>query len=256
VFIRIATKLIFKMAKLVGISGLFSLVAAMEPLAPLGFQEVWQAGLPAEVHVNYDVPNAGLISELEALKKQSDADASLEAIRSKQSFLKRGSKETQVFFEKQPLATTYESSYNSVLAGLKASIDAEIGSVRGSLSFLEAPAREPTVNIFVDAGKGKAIDVQRLRNDAYAYMKQQLDAFENAVLAHHSFLVGDVNPYPLPTLDVSIEEPAFDATSAADLAGRSAELQKLSSEMNAAYSRFGGIAASRAARLAKAKGSA
>jgi hypothetical protein len=243
------------MAKLVCVSGLFSLVAAMEPLAPLGFQEVWQAGLPAEVHVNYDVPNSGMISELEALKKQSDADASYQAVRAK-SFLKKGSKETQVFFEKQPLATTYESSYQAALAGLKASIDAEIAAVHGSLSFMKAPAREPTVNIFVDAGKGKAVDVQRLRNDAYAYMKQQLDVFENSVLAHHSFLVGDVNPYPLPTLNVSIEEPATDATSAADLAGRSAELQKLSAEMNAAYSKFGGVAASRAARLAQAKGSA
>jgi hypothetical protein len=60
----------------------------LEPFAPpIGFQTVMQAGMPTEVHVVYDVPQTGTAAQLEAMKRASDAAATLEARVAGASFL-------------------------------------------------------------------------------------------------------------------------------------------------------------------------
>ena len=53
-------------------------VKALEPfsLPPIAFQPTMQAGLPSEVHVNYDVPSFGVVAELAELKKSADRGSS------------------------------------------------------------------------------------------------------------------------------------------------------------------------------------
>merc|ERR1719375_587494 len=111
---------------------------------------------------------------------------------SAQSFL-RGSRATDVFFENAPLTTATESSYQAILSSLEASLDQDLaalrasaqGSLRAGQSFLKTkffPAREPQVNIQVDASRGELVDVGRLRSDLYAYAKGKLDAIEAEIL--------------------------------------------------------------------------
>ena len=114
-------------------------LAKLEPLVPpIGMQEVWQAGLPTEVHVNYDVPTYGLIGELDALKKTADVEADLNSRLAKNSyktsFLSASpDSDVDAFYEAPPLATVYESSYQTILSGLKQSVDSEIASMKSPI---------------------------------------------------------------------------------------------------------------------------
>eukprot|EP00927_Polykrikos_kofoidii_P055794 TRINITY_DN499_c0_g1_i1.p1 TRINITY_DN499_c0_g1~~TRINITY_DN499_c0_g1_i1.p1 ORF type:complete len:106 (-),score=22.05 TRINITY_DN499_c0_g1_i1:122-439(-) len=47
---------------------------AMSPLAFMAQQPVWQAGLPVEVKVEFDVPATGTIDEYFALRDADDAE--------------------------------------------------------------------------------------------------------------------------------------------------------------------------------------
>lgn len=170
------------------------------PLGLLGIQPVWQASLPNEVHINYDVPSYGQMSASAAMRAAGNAaavaavnEASESAqLGAAQSFL-RGARATDVFFENAPLATATESSYQAILSSLESSLDQDLaalrasaqGSLRAGQSFLQTkffPAREPQVNIQVDASRGELVDVGRLRSDLYAYAKGKLDAIEGEIL--------------------------------------------------------------------------
>ena len=229
---------------------------ALEPAAPFGVQEVWQAGLPNTIHINYDVPTSGLVGELNALKRTADAEASFQGIltnsAAQSSFLNRASGDVDAFFEAPPVASSYEGSYQAVLASLKKSIDAEVGAMRASVlksvksSFLAAPQRSPALHLSVGAGSGKNIDADRLRDDLRAYMKQRLDALELEILKvsgkSSSFLglIGDARPYPLPTVDVSIEQPAYANTfRETEIGNRAEKLAALSADLKSAYSKAG-----------------
>ena len=226
----------------------------LEPAAPFAMQEVWQAGLPATVHINYDVPTAGLLGELNALKHSADIDVSfqnkLTQQTAKTSFLQRSGGDVDAFFEAPPVATSYESSYQSLLAAMKKSIDVEVAAMRSSVlrsvksSYVSAPRRTPKLNLSVDTGIGKSVDAERLRGDLRAYAKSALDSLELEVLKvagkSSSFvtLIGDAKPYPLPTVDVSIEQPGYASNfRSTEIANRAEKLAALSAELKTAYSK-------------------
>nr|ABI14397.1 unknown [Karlodinium veneficum] len=50
---------------------LFGLSCALEPLAMLAIQPVWQAAKPIPVNIDYDVPAFGTLDELADLRKAS-----------------------------------------------------------------------------------------------------------------------------------------------------------------------------------------
>ena len=170
------------------------------PLGLLGFQPAYQASLPNEVHINYDVPTYGAMAAAKYSREAANAAAvasvneASEAAQlgAAQSFMKlRGSRSTDVFFENAPLATATEASYQSILSSLESSLDQDLaalrasaqGSLRAGQSFLKIfPAREPQMNIQVDASRGELVDVARLRSDLYAYAKGKLDQIEAEIL--------------------------------------------------------------------------
>ena len=185
-----------KLASFAAVSAFLPGAFALEPLAPLGFQTAQQAALPSEVHISYDVPSFGLISELNEMKKASDADKNLYArayeAGAKSSFLSKGifsgkaHGSADVYFEAEPHATAYESSYQSLLASMQRAVDADAAQIRAAVSnrssFLSLPQRDPQVNIEVSASKGKLVDVDRLRADLMAYAKNKVAGIEDEIL--------------------------------------------------------------------------
>ena len=169
--------------------------AALEPVVPpIALQEVQQASLPAEVHINFDVPTFGLISDLAEQKKAADSEAKAIAggYQSATSFLEKGffsasAKGTaDVFFEAPQPETAYEASYQSLLASMQRSIDGDFAALRASVSgrgsFLRTPSRDPQINLTVESSKGKLVDVDRLRSDLYAYAKNRISSLEDEIL--------------------------------------------------------------------------
>lgn len=211
-----------------------SCVVAMEPLYFGITPPSWQAGLPSEIHINYDVPTFGTIRELQELKRAADVHSSyLQA---------KGSAE--IFYESEPLATEYERSYQAIKASLEKAINEDFVQLRnaalGRRSFLGVfPSREPQINLLVDSSRGKFVDVERLRSDIMAFAKAKMESLEADLLRREtSFLQinGDEIPPAEPVVNVHIEEPAsgyFDSLRASQ---QNANERKIASLRNLQYS--------------------
>ena len=55
-----------------------SVAAAMEPLAPLAQQPLWQAAEPMQVNIDFDVPAFGLTEEIRRLRDASSIEHQIE----------------------------------------------------------------------------------------------------------------------------------------------------------------------------------
>ena len=87
-----------------------------------------------------------------------------------------------VFFSADPLETSLESSYQSVLSGLKNSVNRDYESLRSAsqTSFLQLlPKRTPTINVYVEPAKGVPVDGDRLRSDLLAFVHAKLLSFQD-----------------------------------------------------------------------------
>eukprot|EP00927_Polykrikos_kofoidii_P076123 TRINITY_DN7288_c0_g1_i2.p1 TRINITY_DN7288_c0_g1~~TRINITY_DN7288_c0_g1_i2.p1 ORF type:complete len:122 (-),score=13.69 TRINITY_DN7288_c0_g1_i2:414-734(-) len=86
---------------------------AMSPLAFMAQQPVWQAGLPVEVNVDFDVPASGTTDEFLALR---EADQAENSVAQRRSLLAKGPQQ-QTAELPEPLGeytqTDYQTTYHS-----------------------------------------------------------------------------------------------------------------------------------------------
>jgi len=134
-----------------------------------------------------------------------------------QTIFEKARGQGDVFYDSAPLATAYESSYQSLKAGMQNAIAQDFAALRaaalGGSSFMQfSPAQqEPAVNLFVDTDSGKLVDADRLRADLRAFADSKLESLENEILGRNSFLglrtSGDEIPDAQNVLNVNLEEP-------------------------------------------------